>query len=153
MSTKPDSDTGWSKEFPQVEGFYFARRTQTNVPGLTVIQVWQYEDEWFAYRFANQDDIEAKDFVRSLYEYLGPLSPSDFEQLIRLQKVAAKAQAFLGAINTDIQTEPRPRCEILEISESAGDGGSYNHALLDTVELMETVSALREALTHTGERS
>lgn len=80
------TETGWTKEFPHVEGFYWARRTQTNAPGLTVIQVWQYEDEWFAYRFANQNDIETKDFVRSLYEYLGPISPaSAIDATIRMR--------------------------------------------------------------------
>lgn len=93
MST---TERGWTKEFPQVEGFYFARRTQTNAPALTVIEVWQYEDEWYAYRFANQDDIEAKEFIRSLYEYLGPISPSDFEQLIRLRNAAEQMLTAVG---------------------------------------------------------
>lgn len=85
MSTT--TEKGWTKVFPQVEGFYFARRTQTSAPALTVIQVWQYEDEWYAYRFARNEDIEAADFVRSLYEYLGPLQPEDFEQLAALRRL------------------------------------------------------------------
>ena len=129
MTTKPDSDSRWGKEFPQVEGFYFARRTQTNAPGLTIIQVWQYEDEWYAYRFANQNDIEAEDFIRSLYEYLGPLSPSDFEQLIRLRKVAALTLKMLDD----------------------ADYGLDVYSLAPN--LRSAAKALREALTHTGEQS
>lgn len=96
-------ETGWSKEFPQVEGFYFARRTQTNAPALTIIQVWQDEDEWYAYRFARNEDLKAQDFTRSLYEYLGPLQLSDSEQLAALREAAKNAIKYLNKIEAQLQ--------------------------------------------------
>lgn len=84
------SEAKWSKEFPKVEGVYWARRTQTNRSEPQAIRVWDYEGDWYAYRFGDGRDIEADDFIKSMYEYLGPVTPADVEQLIDLRAESLK---------------------------------------------------------------
>lgn len=117
-TTKPDSETGWSKEWPKVTGYYWRRINDHDYPSLVRIvgDTCRFSDGSSEGRY-------------ECYEFVGPLSPSDFEQLLRLRKVAALT---------------------LKVLDDA-DYGLDVYSLAPN--LRSAAKALREALTHTGEQS
>lgn len=92
---KEEKSSGWSKEFPKVQGSYWARRLQTGQPEPKVIEVCCDAGEWFAYRAGNARDIDPAKFIESEYEFLGPISPSDTEELFKLREAAENALTFM----------------------------------------------------------
>lgn len=81
------TESGWTKEFPRVDGDYFTRDDEGD---SWVIPVRISEGQVF--EFGLQGDC------RHLYdnsEYLGPFTASDAEQLIELRKIAERALTYI----------------------------------------------------------
>lgn len=125
-TTKPDTDTGWAKGWPE-NGNYWRRSDPSDAPQLVRIQGAAYrllEKGTYGLRGEHiNSGMAAQIRDPESYEYLGPISPDDFEQLLRLRE---KATALLEHI----------------FSQSA------SHE-----DVVSAATALREALGHTGEQS
>lgn len=78
-TTKPDTETGWTKEFPAIDGYYWMRFAPDDRCPMPV----RY-DNGYMHEIGVADDMRwVRDTEKA--EFL-PASPSDFEQLIRLRK-------------------------------------------------------------------
>ena len=147
MSTKPDSETEWSKEFPlEREGHWWMRYNDGSVDTFHL-------NEYNSARPENFLDVA---------EWLGPISPSDFEQLIRLRKAAFTTIERLDA-------ERKRLCGYCEGEERWGhlwdavaldhvwnrEGDKFNGQRLKcrAKEIQSAIAALREALAPKGEKS
>lgn len=90
-TTKPDTDTGWSKEFPTADGYYWMRFAPDDRCPMPV----RY-DNGYMHEIGVADDMRwVRDTEKA--EFL-PASPSDFEQLIRLRKAAGVSQKLIDAV-------------------------------------------------------
>lgn len=103
-TTNTDTETGWSKEFPSQTGDYWFRTDEHDpmviieisgggIPGGAPVPFRVYE-------FGMEEGGISKATFQRKYrraEYLGPISPSDFEQLIRLRKALSDALESLDA--------------------------------------------------------
>lgn len=85
---------GWTKEFPQVEGFYFIRECGRLEPE-DAVRVIKAIDGFCAYRTMVDRVLFASDFRN--YEFLS-VSPSDAEQLIELRKLAQTSLDLLNDV-------------------------------------------------------
>ena len=136
MPTKTDSDTGWTDQYPHKadagDEYYFVRRKDRSdvvIMGFSMGQAWL--------NGVSYDPAE----MRSLL-FLGPLSPSDFEQLIRLRTAITEA------------------LEAIDDAEAAMSGAEA-HCPSDLAialrgrgqRLRNRAKELREALATTGEQS
>lgn len=83
------TETGWTRNTPTENGIYWYRLDAQSLPDI--VQVHDddvyYTGEATACGLANHDD-----------EWLGPLSPSDFEQLIRLREAAGDAAQWIDEL-------------------------------------------------------
>lgn len=121
MTTKPDTDTGWSKGLPDVEGDYFSRVDEYDKqPTLIRIQ------DGVLYEIGQGGNLRREYAAEVDYEYLGPFTSSDFEQLLRL-----RAEVSFALVNAH------------QWVLSDWQNWLANHLIPLT----------REALTHTGEQS
>lgn len=82
---KPDSETVWTKEFPHKIGFYWCRTEQyrelpAEFDGRSVSTLYGVR-------------LFADDVLGLQPEFLGPISPSDFEELIRLREAGEVVDA------------------------------------------------------------
>lgn len=128
MPTKSDSDRGWSKEFPTVNGFYWVRTEQyRELPA-------EFDGRSISALYGLR--LFADDLPRLLPEYLGPISPSDFEQLLRLRKAGRDADEALRLIQG----------YGFQLDNSAHGQEIRRRAI-------EAIEALREALAPKGEQS
>lgn len=114
MSTKPDSDTGWTAS--PAQGFYWWRLDANDPPDPVLVE---------------NGLAEGKSISVYGGEFLGPISPDDFEQLIQLRNAAQDAERFLAWW-----------CEATVPNPPKGVRGAK-----------KTLAALREALAHKGEQS
>lgn len=85
-----DTETGWTREWPAVrDSFHWMRWIDGRYRDLPVhvngIQVMSL----FDHSYQQRGNIEGQ------VEFLGPISPSDSEQLIRLRQAAEKALGFM----------------------------------------------------------
>lgn len=72
------AETGWTKEFPQEDGWYWSRRSGP-IRALCIHEgAVAYGSVWM------QPKVNPTFFVNR--EWLGPLSPADAEQLVELRK-------------------------------------------------------------------
>lgn len=122
-TTKVIAETGWTDKYPYKSGagdeYYFVDRKDRND---VVIMSFSMGIAWL-----NGISYEPAELRSHLF--LGPLSPDDFEQLIRLRKVA------------DLT---------LKVLDDA-DHGLDVYSLAPS--LRSAAKALREALAHKGEQS
>ena len=122
-TTKPDSETGWTDEFPEVEEkFYWMRHKQNHAD----INVGLLRDRTL---LLAEGTTHSKSRRRD-FEYL-PASPSDFEQLLRLRKAARNAMKWMSWW---VESE----------------GADIPDGVPSTPEIL---AALREALANTGGES
>lgn len=85
MTTKPDTETSWTTERPQVDGDYFYRwNGQECVFTIALGKIWGGMDE-------QHPPLKGA-------EWLGPFTTSDFEQLIRLRKAAKTALPYVREV-------------------------------------------------------
>lgn len=117
MPTKPN-ETGWTTADPKVDGVYWWRADESdNDPDIHFVQGESFYQVGFA----------SSEFTAKFGgEWFGPISPSDFEQLIRLRKAVSDALEWIEAS--------------LDYDDVAMDGS-------------RVMTALREALANTGEQS
>lgn len=127
-TTKPDTDTGWSDKYPHKSGagdeYYFVRRKDRNdvvIMGFSMGKAW-----------LNGVSYEPTEMRSHLF--LGPISPSDFEQLLRLRRAATLYAIPYEALLMDSESRRWIAPEVWTAIENA-------------------VAALREALARTGEKS
>ena len=82
-TTKPDPETGWTTERPQVDGDYFYRwRGQRTIYSIALGKIW-----------GALSGTEQHPPLEGA-EWLGPFTPSDFEQLIRLRSQPSVSDAI-----------------------------------------------------------
>lgn len=83
-----NTETGWMKEFPQVSGWYWMRgfRQYRTLPT-------EVNGDKFGMMYGNGVLFDAVDAEGA--EFLGPLSPSDAEQLVELRRVAGETLQWL----------------------------------------------------------
>lgn len=87
MSTKPDTETGWSKEFPTIDGHYWVRFIGYGSPTEAELRtVVGHECRTEFSVFTGSPGSPCNE-----WEFLGPIFPSNFEQLLRLRKIAEGA--------------------------------------------------------------
>lgn len=93
-TTKPDGETGWSKEWPTVDDYYFRRINQWDIPSLVRIvgDTCRFTDG-------------SSEGRHECYEFLGPVTASDFEQLIRLREIASRAVDVLNVVNAHMKLD------------------------------------------------
>lgn len=121
MSTKSDTDTGWKREWPTVNDYYFRRINERDIPSLVRIvgDTCRFSDGSSEGRY-------------DCYEFLGPVTASAFEQLIRLR---AAGQDAIETIQKLVN--------VLDLKTQRGMA----------IDADRVASALNEALVHTGEQS
>lgn len=127
------AETGWSKEFAALgDGWYWSKKTSLPRPRRDVLHVVNsqvaFGSMWL------RPDKDPMFFENR--EWLGPLSPSDFEELIRLRKSASNARGFIQYVSRDI-----------DISATGNARRVYERRLASIL------TELSEALAHTGEQS
>lgn len=123
MPTKPDSETGWTKDDPKVDGVYWWRADANDPdPDLHSVVNGRF------YEVGMSQCTVVENFGG---EWLGPVSPSDFEQLLRLRETALNALIWM-----DWWKDPTV--------------SAYPDGLPP---MSEIITALREVLAHTGEQS
>lgn len=126
-TTKPDTDTGWSKEFPTVDGDYLCRINEHDLSPVS----FRFENGAI-YEYGCGKNLRSDyHHYGAKYEFLGPLTWRDFEQLIRLRSVALNALIWMEWWRDPTTT-------------------AYPDGLPP---MSEIIAALREALAHTGEQS
>lgn len=128
MSTKPDSATGWSNKFTSAIGYYFVRERGEDPADASIIE---YQGSERAY-ISGADDNFYKEWSSGRFEFLGPFTASDFEQLIRLRKVGRDALATIQKL-----------INVLDLKTQRGMA----------IDADNVASALREALANTGDES
>lgn len=90
MSTKPDTDTGWSKDDPKVDGVYWWRADANDSdPDIHSVVNGRF------YEVGMSQCTVVENFGG---EWLGPFTASDFEQLIRLRKLGIEARDVLALL-------------------------------------------------------
>lgn len=72
-----EKESGWTK--PQADGVYWWRLNQTDIPDAVIVK----GDVFY-------DFAETEPTATTLGEFLGPISPSDAEQLSELRKITEK---------------------------------------------------------------
>jgi hypothetical protein len=72
--------TGWTK-VPQVEGYYWMRLEHEKA-AAEIVDVWR-DGDWFVYCMGQDRDIPLKSLDR--FEFNGPLTLADYEELARLR--------------------------------------------------------------------
>ena len=130
-TTKPDTNTGWGKEWPAntdiKDAYYFARRDSSKDVAVVAFAAGMM---WL-----NGVCYQSSEVAHDL-RFLGPLRPEDFEQLLRLRKAANDADEALQLIQGfDFQLD------------SSAHGKEIRRRAI------EAIAALREALANTGEQS
>lgn len=115
-TTKPDTDTGWSTAKPEHDGYYWWRFDVADPAAPSEIRDGRVYD----FQARGSVLLETLDG-----EWLGPISPSDFEQLLRLREAAEAALLHLQ-----------------------GCGYKTNQQVQE-----QLIAALREALGHKGGQS
>jgi hypothetical protein len=87
MTTNPNPNTGWIREFPILEGVYFSRVDEgDNDPIPVRVEINRGEYEVFEFGL---DRNCIKDY-RDGGEWLGPFSPADLEELGRLRSALSR---------------------------------------------------------------
>lgn len=130
MSTKPDTETGWSKELPEAQGWYWVRSGPRGLPVAVEFFPTMMDRRRPMVRYPGKDGFMVAIAGDAKPEWLGPISPSDFEQLLRLRAAARSAMEWMSWWVESEGADPP-------------DGPSTP----------EILAALREALTNTGEQS
>lgn len=82
MST--ESEAGWSKEYPSLKygSWFWLRHTLDSEPELHQLT-------------GGRNWMESFGIVRETTEFLGPITPADTEQLVRLREAAQSALEYL----------------------------------------------------------
>lgn len=83
MST--ESESGWSREWPSITGYYWRRINEQDYPSLVRI----VGDECRFTDGSHEGRYEC-------YQFLGPLSPADTDQLVRLREAARDVVQMYG---------------------------------------------------------
>ena len=89
-TTKPDTERGWTKEFPATSGIYWARW-----PSSVTVNTFIVEVIGKRFYMTGRSLICPNHETPYPAEWRGPISPSDFEQLTRLRAVAATVLKYL----------------------------------------------------------
>lgn len=84
------TEKGWTRKFPTAYGIYWARTPKAAKAFL--MEFDRYGNWHFGSEVSTFDD----ELKRSDYEWLGPISPSDTEQLIRLRDWKESAMTILA---------------------------------------------------------
>lgn len=116
MSTKPDTGTGWSKEFPSLRygSWFWLRDGPDAEPRLVQL--------CGGYNF-----YEPMGIVGPTTEYLGPISPSDFEQLRRLRKAVEAARTWICRVSNQYYLGADDPHEVLVQLRQAVDPEALAH--------------------------
>ena len=116
-TTKPDSETGWSKDVPTTNGWYWLKDDKTG-PVLTEALNGCF------YVHNSRYMPEPND------EWLGPFTASDFEQLIRLRQAGRDAVATIQKLVNvlDLRTQRGMAIDADRVASA------LNEALVDTGE-------------------
>lgn len=89
--------TGWTKDIPRnnhfyVVGWYFQRRLSNHA--MQVVEINQHGNVW---RIGANNIKQVSDLrATGDYEWLGPVSPSDAEQLVELRKALISVVNGMG---------------------------------------------------------
>lgn len=86
----------WSKGFPALDGDYLCRVDKFD-KSPTPIRIESHRSDTFAsvYEFGCADDLRREYESETDYEYLGPFTASDTEELLALREAATKVLAQL----------------------------------------------------------
>lgn len=103
------AETGWSKEFPQVDGDYLCRINEHDLSPVSFRM-----ENGAIYEYGCGKNLRS-DYHRNAkdYEFLGPFAPSDFEELVRLRET-------ISATVEDLHVERKRRCGHCEQEERWG---------------------------------
>lgn len=123
-------ETGWTKEFPTVSGIYWARWPSSVSVNTFIVEVIGRK-----FYMTGRSLICPNSETPYPDEWLGPISPADFEQLIRLRTVAAQTVIALDATVVD---EPK--------STNGLAFQQYEHFDVQLKSLRNAANALRGAL-------
>lgn len=89
MST--ESETGWGKGFPSLDGDYYSRIDEFDKQPTSIrIESRTSGAPATVYEFGCDKDLR-REYEAEDYEYLGPFSTADFEQLVGLREIVDKA--------------------------------------------------------------
>lgn len=106
-----NTGTGWPKGWPNKRGFYWTRDTPDDTNILLV--------EIQANRLTICGDDRHRN-VREAFEdseFLGPISPSDAEQLMELRKACKAALPYVREVLAYTRSKPRIRCATRTIQQ------------------------------------
>lgn len=109
-----NTETGWTTEWPAVNGIYWARWQSTVSVNTFIVEV-------IGKRFymTGRSLICPNHETPAPYEWLGPLSPSDAEQLIELRKLLVAAAIPYEALLLDAESRRWIAPEVWEAMETA----------------------------------
>lgn len=145
-TTKPDGETVWTTGWPET-GDYYRRANKDAKPELVRIKGDSYRLMTGTNGFRGEVRLmrlAAKAQEPETYEYLGPISPSDFEQLVRLRESLELAEQRL-ADNERWWSQEEIAIQVPE---------SYRQAFKARAQVTRnTLDQVREALAHKGEQS
>lgn len=118
-----DTETGWSKGLPARSGWYFMRNEGEGVFAEGMI-VWVGHNR-SGVRHEGEFMYAAHPWLKRR-EFLGPILHSDFEQLLRLRKIAEDALQFRIEMNgacghDEYMTKLCTQCEIREALAHTGE--------------------------------
>lgn len=127
-----NSETGWSKEFPSHGSWFFLRHAPDAEPELHQLtggRAW----------------MESFGIVRDTTEFLGPITASDFDQLMRLRKQAS----LFDEVVRDLEMRTCYGCNNrIGWNETPTKYGDWTKcaSCRNARALLKQVAALREAL-------
>lgn len=84
-----ETETGWTKEFPKVDGDYFCRANEHDL-----VPIPFRLENGAVYEFGVGGNLRKHYDNDDGYEYLGPFAASDAEELMKLRKVATEARKW-----------------------------------------------------------
>jgi hypothetical protein len=93
MST--ESEAGWSKTLPEQQGWYWVRSGPSGLPAAVEFFPTMMDRRRPMVRYPGKDGFMVALAEGPNPEWLGPLTPADTEQLVRLRDAAAVALKWM----------------------------------------------------------
>lgn len=91
-----ESETRWTKEKPTVEGVYWSRIDEFDKQP-TPVRFERYANGVAVFEFGCAESFQREHETED-YEYLGPFTAADAEQLSELRKVAQRALTWIDEL-------------------------------------------------------
>lgn len=95
-----ENETGWSKHFPKAQGWYWVRSGPIGLPVAVEFFPALMDRRQPMVRYPGKSGFMVAVAEEGKPEWLGPISPSDFEQLTRLRNDIEEAREVIEGLQT-----------------------------------------------------